>query len=173
MDSTVCPTCGHLIKPDSLTRRIIVLLSQSSFPVSPASIRHATGATSGTVYQTLRRLGERGVIRRASRGGMSGWEINPSGQSTQPRVATPDYSQMEPSPEKERASGVIWQAVARLNDAGEYPTPDSLVDDLVDLKRGRREDLEWAIWSMGRSGILISRRDGGLEMPDNLREDRS
>jgi hypothetical protein len=169
MKKEICPTCGHAIDPGSLTQRIVVMLNQASFPISPAAIRNATGATSGTVYQTLRRLAERGVIRRASRGGMSGWEINPSGENDQPRVTTPDYSAMEPTPAKEAATGVVWASVAQLNKADEFPSADSLLDMLVEMQRGKRADLEWAIWSMGRSGILRTRPDGGLEMPENVR----
>jgi hypothetical protein len=172
MTTTVCPTCGHAIDPTSLTQRILTLLEHSPFPVSPASIRQSTGSSSGTVYQTLRRLSERGVIRRANRGGMAGWEINSTGQNEQPLVgAGIDFANMLPTPEKERASGIMWQAITRLNSAGEYPTAESLIDDLVELGRGERRDLEWALWSMGRSGIVKTRPDGRLEMPENLRNE--
>lgn len=72
-----CPTCHQTIPEKTpLPTRVLSLLANADHPMPPREIRHALGSGEGTTYQTLRRLAEKGAIRKSTIHGVgTGWAL--------------------------------------------------------------------------------------------------
>lgn len=146
-----------------------MLRQAGTIPVAPAAIRAQTGAQSTTVYQTLRRLAERGLIRRSTQGGTSGWELVPTGE-TASRVpefeSNPGAGSQEPTPGREAALKVAQAVIQRQNDQERQPTPEAIVEYMDNnfTEQLTRDDAEWAVWSLCRMGVVTLNANGGLEL---------
>jgi hypothetical protein len=89
--STRCPTCSRPLGGDSYPDRILAMLAESDRPLMPAEISNHLGAQRTTIYQTLRRLTDRGSIRRAVVQGMTGYIIVPQ------QVGTTPHAEVDPA----------------------------------------------------------------------------
>lgn len=78
-----CPTCSHVLDADGVPERSIaertvaLLVSASPRPVAAGEIARTLQVQRTSVYQSLRRMADRGAIRRAVIQGHSGWTIVP------------------------------------------------------------------------------------------------
>lgn len=164
MDST-CPTCGHKVDPGSITQQILYRLRTSSRPVSPSALRAATGVNTNTMYQTLRRLQERGLIRRATNDGVSGWIMVAAQESDRGKTPSfesqPEQAGSNPTPGRTEALALVGEAVSAMNDQNQRPDPYVLAEQLAHYSdEVTRDDTEWAVWSMCRNGQIVWTESG-------------
>lgn len=77
--ATHCPTCNHVLGGGSISERLLALMVEEGRPLMPAEIAHRLRVQRTSVYQTLRRLSDRGSVRRGVIQGESGYIISPQG----------------------------------------------------------------------------------------------
>ncbi len=107
--TTRCPTCSHVLDEDTVSGRLLAALASAEYPMQPAALAKTTGATRTTVYQTLRRMADRGSIRRVIRRGMSGYELVPH---------SPIEEGESPSPDEQRLSRAMSDLVGYVAASG-------------------------------------------------------
>lgn len=72
-----CPTCAKPLDGGTIADRLLALLGESERPLASAELARSLGAKRTTIYQTTRRMVDRGAIRRAVIGGLTGWILVP------------------------------------------------------------------------------------------------
>lgn len=89
-----CPTCAKPLGGDTITDRLLALLAQSPRPLASVEIARSLGAQRTTIYQTTRRLADRGSIRRSVVQGVTGWVLVSHSLPEQGESPSPDESRL-------------------------------------------------------------------------------
>jgi predicted transcriptional regulator len=137
-----CPTCHQrIVEKPALTTRVLALLASAERPLAPKDIRAELNSGEGTTYQTLRRLAERGAIRKATIHNVgTGWVLAEQGVSPQPESDPIELAEAKAEMEatiRDLAAYVDGVGQVSRSRAVEYLArmdyPEALAQDIIGL----------------------------------------
>lgn len=144
--TTRCPTCAQPLG-GALTDRLLVYLAKTApRPIQARELAKELKAQRTTVYQTLRRLCDRGSIRRASIQGVGqGWILTPQ---------APVLAAYAPADGVDRMAGYMEVVQELAVDGGGYVARGTVVA-MLSAEGLDGEEVEDLIAAMVEGGMLI------------------